>query len=374
MKALRFLLIASLLLPSTLATAQAGKIIIPAGTDEDKALTAINAESDQTQKIAKYEQFLKDFSSNPAAVAYGNWQLAQEWQTAGDLEKALAYVDKAVAASPNNLEILVSAVNIAQAAKDNPKAVEYAVAGGTAFHSIAAQPRPEGISDGDFSARVSEEERVNRPSYEFMEAAAYNAIAAVSDAKTRMSLIESYTPAFPASKFDEQISQLAMVSLQELNDPPRVIAYGERTLKSNPESVPTLLLLANAYVEDPKQLAKAIDYAGKAAKLARGEETDASDQAKLSTGMARSTLGYALLKQSKATLAVPELKKATELLASNEQVQQEALYRLAYAYALLAPPKRAEARDALNKCIAIGGPYKPLAEDLLKKVNATAKK
>jgi tetratricopeptide (TPR) repeat protein len=357
-----------------IATAQVGKIVIPAGTDEDKALTAINAETDETQKIAKYEQFLKDFSSNPAAVAYGNWQLAQEWQTAGDFEKALAYVDKAVAASPDNLEILVTAVSIAQAAKDNPKAVEYAATGGAVFHSIATQPKPAGVSDGDFSTRVSEEERVNRPNYEFMEAAGYNAIAAVNDAKTRMGLIERYTPAFPASKFEEQISQLAMVSLQELNDPPRVIAYGEKTLKSNPESVPTLLLLANVYVEDSKQLAKALDYAGRAAKLAKGEEADAGDQAKLSTGMARSTLGYALLKQSKATLAVPELKKATELLASNEQVQQEALYRLAYAYALLAPPKRAEAREALNKCIAIGGPYKPLAEDLLQKVNTSAKK
>ena len=72
MKALRFILIASLFLPLMFATAQVGKIVIPAGTDEDKALTAINAETDQTQKIAKYEQFLKDFSSNPAAVAYGN--------------------------------------------------------------------------------------------------------------------------------------------------------------------------------------------------------------------------------------------------------------------------------------------------------------
>jgi hypothetical protein len=153
-----------------------------------------------------------------------------------------------------------------------------------------------------------------------------------------------------------------------------VIAYGEKTLKANPESVPTLLLLANAYVEDPKHVAKAVEYAGKAAKLAKGDAAGANDQAKLSTGMAKSTLGYALLKENKASLAVPELKAATELLASNESVQQEALYRLAYAYALLAPPKRVEAREALNKCIAIGGPYKPLAEDLLQKVNAPAGK
>jgi tetratricopeptide (TPR) repeat protein len=201
MKAHRFILITFLLFSLSFACAQVAKIVIPAGTPEDKALTAINAESDQNQKIAKYEQFLNDFASNPAAVAYGNWQLAQEWQNAADFEKALAYVDKAVAASPKNMEILVSACNIAQMAKDNAKLVEYAAAGGAAFHSIATQTKPEGVNDADFAARISEEENSNRPSYEFMEAAAYNAIADVRDAKTRMNLIERYTPAFPASKF-----------------------------------------------------------------------------------------------------------------------------------------------------------------------------
>ena len=38
-----------------------------------------------------YEEFVQKFSSNPAAVAYGDWQLSQAYQAAGDLQKALDY-------------------------------------------------------------------------------------------------------------------------------------------------------------------------------------------------------------------------------------------------------------------------------------------
>ena len=99
-------LLVCLVCPS--APAQIDKIVIAAGTPEDQALSAISNEQDPQKKATMYEDFLEKFSSNPQAVAYGNWQLAQTYQTAGDLAKALAYGDKALAASPRNMDILVS--------------------------------------------------------------------------------------------------------------------------------------------------------------------------------------------------------------------------------------------------------------------------
>src|SRR5207253_9023032 len=55
---------------------------------EDVALSSISREQDAPKKLAMYLDFVQQFSSNPAAVAYGNWQLAQAYQTAGDLDKA----------------------------------------------------------------------------------------------------------------------------------------------------------------------------------------------------------------------------------------------------------------------------------------------
>ncbi|MGE5734469.1 MAG: tetratricopeptide repeat protein, partial [Acidobacteriota bacterium] len=146
MKCITRLLASSFIFLSAISYAQIDKIVIPAGTPEDLALTEIGKEQDGQKRTSMYQDFLQKFSSNPAAVAYGNWQLAQTYQNSGDLAKALEYGDKAVAGSPHNLDILVSQASIAQQMKNDAKIVEYSTRGGEAYNSIARQTRPEGMS------------------------------------------------------------------------------------------------------------------------------------------------------------------------------------------------------------------------------------
>src|SRR5580700_3519923 len=129
---------------SVQAHAQGDKIVIPAGTPEDHDLQAISNEQDAAKKLTLYQDFVQKYSSNPAAVAYGNWQISQTYQTTGDLNKALEYGDKALAGAPRNLDILVSQAGIAQQAKDNAKLMDYAAKGGTVCVSISKQPKPDG--------------------------------------------------------------------------------------------------------------------------------------------------------------------------------------------------------------------------------------
>ena len=65
------------------ASAQVDHIVIAAGTDEDHALQAISSEQDTQKRLSMYEDFVQKFSSNPPAVAYGNWQLAQAYGATG---------------------------------------------------------------------------------------------------------------------------------------------------------------------------------------------------------------------------------------------------------------------------------------------------
>src|SRR5579863_1615454 len=65
--------------------AQVDHIVIPAGTAEDHDLTAITSEQDAQKKLAMYADFVQKYASNPAAVAYGNWQISQAYQATGDL-------------------------------------------------------------------------------------------------------------------------------------------------------------------------------------------------------------------------------------------------------------------------------------------------
>jgi len=367
----------SLFLPAPQAFAQAEKIAFAAGTPEDHDLQAISSETDASKKLAMYQGFVQKYSSNPAAITYGDWQISQAYQATGDLNKALEYGDKALVGAPGNLDILVSQGSIAQEAKNNVKLMDYAVKGGAACNSIGKQPKPDGISDDDFKKQLAEEKTAVQNGCNFLESAGFNVIASETDAKTRMAYIEAYSTAFPDSKFQDQVASYAMYTLGagQLNDQPRLLAYGEKTLTANPNSLPALLLLAGSYVEDakPGSVVKAITYSQKAIIIANASAPDADKSRKLSAGVAHSILGYAFLKQDKTAAAIPELKSAALLLKGQDDSQYSVtLYRLGFAYAKL--NKLSEARDVLTEAVKISGPAQSMSQDLLTKVNAARAK
>jgi tetratricopeptide (TPR) repeat protein len=366
-----------ILLLSVQSIAQTDTILIPAGTPEDRELQAISNEQDAAKKLAMYQDFVQKYSSNPAAVAYGDWQISQAYQTTGDLNKALEYGDKALAGSPHNLDILVSQASLAQQAKSNAKLEDYAVRGGEVCHSIDKEPKPEGMSDASFKQQVADDKSAAKNSCDFLESAGFNVIASENDAKLRMADIEKYTAAFPDSRFQDQVSSYAMYTLGagQLNDQARLFAYGEKTLVANPNSLPALLLLAEAYVDDakPGSVAKAIAYSQKAITVANADAPDADKSRKLSAGVAHSIVGYADIKEDKMLAAIPELKTATELLKGQDDQQYSvALYRLGFAYAKL--NKATEAHDVLTEAVKIPGPMQAMSQDLLTKVNAARPK
>jgi tetratricopeptide (TPR) repeat protein len=366
-----------LMLLASQAGAQTDKITIPAGTPEDHDLQAISNEQDASKKLALYQDFVQKYSVNPAAVAYGNWQISQAYQTTGDLDKALDYGDKALAGAPRNLDILVSQASIAQQAKSNQKLMDYAARGGEVCTSITKQPKPDGITAEDFSRQLADDKSAVKNSCDFLDAAGFNVIASETNAKNRMTYIERYSAAFPDSKFQDQVSSYAMYTLGpgQLNDQPRLIAYGEKTLTANPNSLPALLLMAGTYVDDakPGSIAKAVTYSQKAITVAKADDPDADKSRKLSAGMAHSILGYAYIKQDKTAASISELRAGAALLKGQDDQQYSiVLYRLGFAYAKL--NRVNEARDVLAEAVKIPGPAQNMSQDLLTKVNAARAK
>jgi len=359
------------------ASAQVDRIVIAAGTDEDRALQDITNEQDPQKKLAMYTDFVQKFSSNPAAVAYGNWQISQAYQASGDIPKALDYGDKALAGSPHNLDILVSQASLAQQAKNNTKLMDYAARGGEVCSSVAKQAKPDGMSDEDFTRTVNEEKSAVQNSCDFLETSGFNAITSETDPKSRMADIEKFTVAFPQSKFQENVSNYAMYTLgpDQLNDKARLVSFGEKILASNPNSLAALLLLANFYGDDakPGSAAKAITYSQKVIEVAKADAPDADKSRKISAGVAHNTIGWAYLKQEKTTASIAELKIAAGLLkGQDDQQYARALYGLGFAYGKL--NKLTEAREVLTEAVKIPGPLQPMSQDLLAKVNSARAK
>jgi tetratricopeptide (TPR) repeat protein len=356
-------------------SAQVDRIVIAAGTDEDHALQAITNEQDPQKRLVMYQEFVQKFAANPAAVAYGNWQISQTYQATGDLQKALDYGDKALAGSPHNLDILVSQANLALQAKNDAKLMDYAAKGGEVCLSIAKQAKPEGMSDQDFAQKMNEEKSDAQNNCDFFETSGLNAISAENDPNTRMADIDRFNAAFPASKFQETVMNLALDALSQLRDNARMVAYGEKILAVNPNSLPALLLLANSYSEDtkPGSAAKAIVYCQKVIEVAKADAPDADKTRKLSAGAAHSTIGWTYLKQDKTTAAISELRTASVLLkGQDDQQYARALYGLGFAYGKL--NKLTEAREVLTEAVKIPGPLQAMSQDLLTKVNTARAK
>ena len=400
---MRRALIVTLFLASAGAGAQVARITIPAGTPEDKAIQAITDESDPQKRLPMLQALLKDFASNPQAVAYGDWQLSQIYLDQGDTAQAVEFGKQAVALQPNNLELLMTLATAAGRAKANDVIVDCAVRGGTAYNGIA-QTIPKEGKDAELIALETEQAKEPyRASYEFLEVSGLNALVAEQNAKTRMGFIERYLAAFPDSRFHEQVMQLTIFTLGQLNDASRLASFGDKALAANPNSIGTLVMLAEAFGDSqaPGYAARGENYARKALELIKTQpaapgagaaaskpasdkpqdaaaaadkpaaSSPGADKLQLYSGLAHSALGYALMKEGKDVPAIAELKTATAQLKSNPDSYATALYRLGYVCAK--EGKHAEARAALNEVAGMQGPYQQPARDLLVKIDAAAK-
>ena len=367
MKTVRLLVLAVVVVVVAQIAGAQTRIVIAAGTPEDQALQEITNQADMPKRTAMLLEFVTKFSSNPAAVAYGNWQLAQQAMTEGNSAQALGYGDKALAAMPDVVDILVSQVDVAQQLKDSTKVVDYAVRGATVIDAADKKPKPEGVSAEEFANRQAMEKEALQPNYQYLEIAGYNAIAGEQDPHKRMPEIEQYMGGFPGSKFNEQLATLAIVTFQQMKDSAGLAAFGDKMLAKNPNDIRLLTVLASAYANDAAHMAKAGVYARKAIALRKSEAASDATGLKLA-GVAHSVLGRVLLQESKFSAAATELKTATSLLKDSPEDLAGAWYYLGFAYAKM--ERVTDAINALTQAGNIQGPYQQPAQDLLAKIKA----
>ena len=351
-----------------LAAGQVTTIIIKAGSPQDLALQQISGEADAGKRIELYKDFVQKFASDPDATAYGEWQIAQTLAAQNQFAESLEWGDKALALEPHNLEIICTQAGNAQQLKQNAKVFEYAMAGGAAYGGIGRDPKPANMSDLQYEMANAEERRVNQPSNEYLQALAYNVIAAEPDARKRMSYIQKFNDAFPDSKYQDQVSEFAILTLQSLQDTSNAIAYGEAVLYQNPKNLPTLVLMAHAYAQSGKagDWQKGINFAQQALALAKADDPAADTSRKLSAGFAYGAMGSALIKQKREAAAVPELRHGISLLKENRAAAAPLQFELGRAYAILR--RYEEAKPVLTEAASVPGPAQAAARDLLNKI------
>jgi tetratricopeptide (TPR) repeat protein len=216
----------------------------------------------------------------------------------------------------------------------------------------------------------------------FMEYAFFQLLPRVTDARKRVQYLDSFVKSYPDSPNVAQLNFQYFMAYEMAGDAVKADDYGEKAIAADPNNIEVLNLVAYDYALARRiNTDKAATYAKRvltlvpAAKKPDGmtdEQFKAQQNSQL--GMAHLVLGYTNLlkagKSHRAGPAIQEFKLASDLLASNPQLQGQALYFLGYSYEDIYPANHHAATEALTRAASLNSPMQAQARDLLAKVRA----
>jgi tetratricopeptide (TPR) repeat protein len=366
------------------AWAQFGKnVTIPAGSEEDHQLSAINAATDPAQKLQLIDAFAKAHPDGDFAIV-ANEQYVNYYLDAKQYDKAFEYGDKIFALDPDSFSNLVNMVRAANEKGDVSRVFSYGEKAGGIVQRYKATPAPSGTSADEWTAQKNNKLNEIKENENYIEQSLLNAANQQTEPAKRAELLVRFSKAFPDSPNAEHAMTMAAFAYQQAQNRAKMTEVASGVLAKDPDNIGILLLLADDYSEKNEQLDKAEAYAKKAAALCDAakkpeglSDDDWQKQNSLQKGLALSALGQVDLQKKLNAQAVDALTKAAPLLKSNATSYARNQYRLGFAYLNLR--KLPEAKQALTEAASVDSPYKGPAQEKLKglgtaKAGTTAKK
>lgn len=366
------------------ACAQFGKgVTIPAGSEEDHQLSAINAATDPVQKLQLIDAFAKAHAEGDFAIV-ANEQYVSYYLDAKRYDKAFEYGDKILTLDPDNFSNAVNMVRAANEKGDVTRLFDYGEKAGGTIQRYKTMPAPSGTPPDAWTLQQRNKLDEIKDNQNYIEQSLLNAANQQKEPAKRAELLVRFSKIFPDSPNAEQAMTMAAFAYQQAQNRAKMSEVASSVLAKDPDNIGILLLLADDYSEKNEQLDKAESYAKKAAALCEAakkpegmSDADWRQQNSLQKGLALSALGQVDLQKKLNAQAVEALTKAAPLLKSNAASYARNQYRLGFAYLNLR--KLPEAKQALTEAASVDSPYKAPAQEKLKglgtaKTAATAKK
>jgi tetratricopeptide (TPR) repeat protein len=369
-------LVMFLVLTST-AAAQFGKSVsVAAGTPEDKALADIYAAPDGPDKIALLDKFMADYGKGDLELL-GDQLYVQSYLAQKNYAKVYEYGEKALALEPNDFPTAVNMVHAADEQGDPNKVFSEGEKAAAIVMRYKAAPPPEGADADRWKAQKEAALKNAQGDIGYLQYAMVNAAYKTSDPNARAALFERYVAVFPDSSYTTTAREQTAVAYQQAQNQPKMLAAAQSVLDADPNNISMLLLLADNWCNDPRQLDKAAADAQKALDLlAQAKKPDnVSDdqwqkQISLQKGLAYSSLGEVNVNKNRNPQAVDAFKQATPLLKSDTFSYAQNQYRLGFTLAKM--QRIPEARAVLTEVISLNTPYKQRAQETLAKIGGSA--
>lgn len=358
---------------------QIGKFVsIAAGSDEDHALTEINATADPAQKLALIDKFAANLGKGDMAIVadelYVNYYISQK-----NYDKAFEYGDKLFALDPDNFANAVNMVRAANEKNDSDKLMAYGEKTSGILKRYKAAPAPDGVEAPLWQKQQSDTLANNKDNITYIEQSIYMTGYRNTNPVKRAAQMVHFAELFPDSPYAGQALGVAATSYQQAQNAPKMLEVANGLLAKDPNNVGMLLLLSDYYSEKGEQLDKAEASAKKVitllstAKKPEGATDEQwQQQVSLQKGLALSALGQTNIQKKDNAQAAENLKAAAPLLKQDEGSYGRNQYRLGFA--LLNLKKNAEAKEAFTQAASVNSPYKALAQAKLKSFETAAAK
>jgi len=371
--------LAAVLALSLPAAAQIGKSpMVRAGTEEDRALLAIDNATDPAQKLALLDQFLANFGQTDLALlAYERYMA--HYLGVKDYAKVFEYGEKALALDPDHISSAVTMVRAAQEMGDTAKAFEYGERIGAMLERYKAAPPPEGMDEMSWRDRkaITFERLGDQLNYVYYTL--YSIAYQTQDLLKRAGMLERYASMFPDSPYTSNAESLVAASYQQAQDYPKMLEFAQKVLQRDAENLGMLILLADYWSERGEELEKAEEYGKKALELLEQAqkpeqvtEEQWEQQKGLQRGLVQSALGQIEIRKGNNREAVEAFKEAAPLLKPDPLTYARNQYRLGFA--LLNLRRTSEARAALTEAASVDSPYKALAQQKLNEISASRRR
>jgi len=355
--------------------AQLGKyVMIPAGSEADRQLAAINAANDPAQKLQLIDQFSQAHPDGDLQIV-ADEQYVSYSINAKQYDKAFEYGDKLFALDPDNYSNAVNMVRAAAEKGDTEKLFSYAEKASGIIERFRASAPPEGTTPDNWTRTKTEKLESIKDNQDYIEQSLFRAAYGLKDPKAKASYLQRIAKMYPDTPEAEQALTLAASAYQQAQDRAKMQEVANTVLAKDPNNIGILLLLADDYSERGDQLDKAEQYAKKSASLldtAKKPDNLTDDQWKQQTsiqkGLALSALGQINIQKKQNALAVESLTKASPLLKANAFIYARNQYRLGFAYLNL--KKNAEAKQAFSDAASLDTPFKAPAQQKLAEISA----
>ena len=360
---------------------QIGKFVpIQAGSEADHALTAINAATDPTEKLALIDKFAAGPGSEGAYPIVVNNLYVEYYIGQRNYEKAFEYGEKLFALDPNNFQNAMNMIRAASEKGDADKLVSYGEKVQGILQRYKASAAPANTSESAWEQQKSQALENAKDSISYIQQVVFNGAYQAKDVAKRAALLARFAQAFPDSPYANQALGVAAAAYQQAQNTQKMLEVANGLLTKDPNNLGMLLLLSDYYSEKGEQLDKAEAYAkkaitvlGTAPKPEGVSDEQWKQQSSLQKGLALSSLGQVNIEKKDNAQAVANLTSASSLLRSDDVSYARNQYRLGFA--LLNLKKNAEAKEAFTQAASVNSPYKSLAQDKLKAMAApTARK